>query len=112
MSMLSCAAAEPPTPSRSAAGKGRPGAASNAAQTSAARIDLSQCLICIVPLQVHAPGPRLGSADAIIILSDLRSYCSNVCGQRLAEPHFCQLTAICRGKRMGALILGGEARLG
>src|SRR5262245_24576721 len=58
MSMLSCAAAEPPTPSRSAAGKGRPGAARNAAQASAARIDLSQCLMCIVPLQIRGPAPR------------------------------------------------------
>src|SRR6185437_15073005 len=64
MSILSCAAAEPPTPSRSAAGKGRPGAERDAAQTSAARIDLSQCLLCIVPLQV-GPAPRTRQSSCL-----------------------------------------------
>jgi hypothetical protein len=41
--------AEPPRPILLPAGKGRPSAARNVAQTSASRSDLSQCLMCMSP---------------------------------------------------------------
>ena len=63
MSMVSCAAAAPVKPSRSAPGSGKPGAAKKATHTNAAASNLSQYLIGISPSK--SPPRREGTRNII-----------------------------------------------